>query len=107
MMVQLKAIGDWLGIRHPEDSGIFFTTRRAVLYTRILMVTALTVFITLIKDVIDQGFAFVPMVVFFLSVVIFVSIILNRTGRKTRSKVIFLLLLNLVLGFLCSVIPPE
>lgn len=107
MMVQLKAIGDWLGIRHPEDSGIFFTTRRAVLYTRILMVTALTVFITLIKDVIDQGFAFVPMVVFFLSVVIFVSIILNRTGRKTSSKVIFLLLMNLVIGFLCSVIPPE
>lgn len=107
MMVHLKAIGDWLGIRHPEDSGIFFTTRRAVLYTRILMVTALTVFITLIKDVIDQGFAFVPMVVFFLSVVIFVSIILNRTGRKTSSKVIFLLLMNLVIGFLCSVIPPE
>lgn len=107
MMLRLKAIGDWLGIRHPEDTGIFFTTRRAVLYTRILMVTALAVFITLIKDVIDQGFAFVPLVVFFLSVVIFVSIVLNRTGRTTSSKVIFLLLMNLVIGLLCSVIPPE
>lgn len=107
MMLRLKVIGDWLGIRHPEDTGIFFTTRRAVLYTRILMVTALAVFITLIKDVIDQGFAFVPLVVFFLSVVIFVSIVLNRTGRTTSSKVIFLLLMNLVIGLLCSVIPPE
>lgn len=107
MMLRLKAIGDWLGIRHPEDTGIFFTTRRAVLYTRILMVTALAVFITLIKDVIDQGFAFVPLVVFFLSVVIFVSIVLNRTGRTTSSKVIFLLLMNLVIGLLCSVIPPD
>ncbi len=107
MMLRLKAIGDWLGIRHPEDTGIFFTTRRAVLYTRILMVTALAVFITLIKDVIDQGFAFVPLVVFFLSVVIFVSIVLNRTGRTTSSKVVFLLLMNLVIGLLCSVIPPE
>ncbi len=107
MMLRLKAIGDWLGIRHPEDTGIFFTTRRAVLYTRILMVTALAVFITLIKDVIDQGFAFVPLVVFFLSVVILVSIVLNRTGRTTSSKVIFLLLMNLVIGLLCSVVPPE
>ena len=107
MMLRLKAIGDWLGIRHPEDTGIFFTTRRAVLYTRILMVTALAVFITLIKDVIDQGFSFVPLVVFFLSVVICVSIVLNRTGRTTSSKVIFLLLMNLVIGLLCSVIPPE
>ncbi|WKZ59963.1 MAG: ATP-binding protein [Cyclobacteriaceae bacterium] len=107
MMLRLKAIGDWLGIRHPEDTGIFFTTRRAVLYTRILMVTALAVFITLIKDVIDQGFAFVPLVVFFLSIVIFVSIVLNRNGRATSSKVIFLLLMNLVIGLLCSVVPPE
>ncbi|MBX2967935.1 MAG: HAMP domain-containing histidine kinase [Cyclobacteriaceae bacterium] len=71
------------------------------------MVTALAVFITLIKDVIDQGFSFVPLVVFFLSVVICISIVLNRTGRTTSSKVIFLLLMNLVIGLLCSVIPPE
>jgi len=107
MVVRLKALSDWLGVRHPEDTGIFFTTRRAVLYTRILMVTALAVFGTLVKDVIDQGFAFVPMVIFFLSIVIFISIVLNRTGKTTASKVIFLLLLNVVIGLLCSVIPPE
>lgn len=107
MTMTLKALGDWLGVRHPDDAGVFFTTRRAVLYTRILMVNAVAVFGTLVKDVIDQGFSFVPLVVFFLSVVISVSIILNRIGRTTASKIVFLLLLNVVIGLLCSVIPPE
>lgn len=107
MTMTLKALGDWLGVRHPDDAGVFFTTRRAVLYTRILMVNAVAVFGTLVKDVIDQGFSFVPLVVFFLSVVISVSIILNRIGRTTASKIVLLLLLNVVIGLLCSVIPPE
>lgn len=107
MTEHLKKLSDWLGVRHPDDAGVFFTTRRAVLYTRILLVTAFAIFGTLIKDVIDQGFSFVPIVIFLLSVVISVSIVLNRNGKTTASKIIFLLLLNLVIGLLCSVIPPE
>lgn len=107
MTEHLKKLSDWLGVRHPDDAGVFFTTRRAVLYTRILLVTAFAIFGTLIKDVIDQGFSFVPIVIFLLSVVISISIVLNRNGKTTASKIIFLLLLNLVIGLLCSVIPPE
>lgn len=107
MIVRLKRLGKWLGIRHPEDSGIFFTTRRAVLYTRILMLTALAVFLSVVKDTLDQGLTFIPITISFLALIVFIAIILNRRGKTTSSKIIFLLMMNLFIGFLCSVIPPE
>ena len=97
----------WLEIDHPDDASIFFTTRRTVLYARILVITGLTILFTFVKDFIDQGFAPVPMGVFILLVVVVTAFLLNKYGYPTTSKVVFLLLLNVVIALLCSVVPPE
>ncbi|MBL7843006.1 MAG: HAMP domain-containing histidine kinase [Cyclobacteriaceae bacterium] len=107
MAVSLKGLGDWLGVRHPEDTGIFFTTRRTVLYARILILTGFAILLTFIKDALDQGFSPVPIAVFVLLVVVIIAFALNKNGYPLASRVIFLLLLNTVIGLLCSVIPPE
>jgi len=102
-----KKLANILGLQHPSDEEIFFTTRRAVLYSRILALTGLAVLLTLIKDIIDQGVAPVPMAIFILFLVILTAVILNRIGKHEASKVLFLLLMNIIIALLCSVIPKE
>ncbi|MBX2961691.1 MAG: HAMP domain-containing histidine kinase [Cyclobacteriaceae bacterium] len=97
----------WLEIDHPDDATIFFTTRRTVLYARILIISGLAILFTFVKDFIDQGFAPVPLAVFILLLVVIIAFLLNKYGYPVISKAIFLLLLNVVIALVCSVVPFE
>jgi hypothetical protein len=90
-----------------NGEGVFFTTRRSVLYTRVLALIGTAILLTLIKEIIDQGLAPLPMAIFILFLVVLTAVGLNKLGKQKASKILFLLLMNLIIGILCSVIPKE
>ncbi|MBA4144595.1 MAG: hypothetical protein C0523_02435 [Cytophaga sp.] len=97
----------YFGIHAPASTEDFFSARRNVLYSRILVMAAAVAFFTFIKDVLDQGVAPIPLMDFLLFIVIIVAFVFNKLGRPVPSRVILLLLLNGLLTVMCSVIPPD
>ncbi|MCU0356620.1 MAG: HAMP domain-containing histidine kinase [Cyclobacteriaceae bacterium] len=105
-----QLIGTWadrLRLRHPEDERSFFTTRRDVLYARLVALCLVASFFTLIKDFTDQGWAPVPLAVLVIVILILIAFLLNTAGYMMASRIIFFTMLNLAITLMCSILPKE
>jgi signal transduction histidine kinase len=103
----LQNITSYLGINRPETTVSFFSTRRNVLYARILIITASLTLFTLIKDLIDQGLAPIPFMDSLCFLAIVSAFLLNKQGYQITSRLLFLFLLNTLIGIVCAVVPAD
>src|SRR4051812_10337433 len=101
----LKKVSLYLGIYDPPISMDFFSTRRNLLYARILVMTGVVSCFTFLKDLFDQGFAPIPLMGFLCFLSIVSSFFLNKNGNPVLSRFLFLLLLNSLIAIMCSIIP--
>src|SRR6478736_154660 len=103
----IKKISLYLGIYDPSASADFFSDRRSLLYSRILVTTACVSFFTLTKDFLEQGLAPVPLMGLLCSLTIVAAFFLKKKGMPVASRFLFLLLLNSLIFIMCSIVPAD
>jgi signal transduction histidine kinase len=102
-----KKIGLYLGIYGPTVTEDFFSARRNLLYSRILVTTGAVSFFTFAKDAIDQGLAPIPFIGLLCFITIVVAFFLKKNGKLVLSRFLFLILVNGLIFVMCSVVPPD
>ena len=78
----------YFGIHAPASTEDFFSARRNVLYSRILVMAAAVAFFTFIKDVLDQGVAPIPLMDFLLFIVI-IALLLSINWAAPFLRVLY------------------
>jgi len=107
MKAFIRNTGLYLGIYTPPATEDFFSARRSLLYSRILVMTAAVTFFNFVKDIIDQGIAPIPFMGLLCFLTIVLAFFLKRHNQPVASRFIFLFLLNGLITVMCSVIPPD
>jgi signal transduction histidine kinase len=107
MKVFFRKIGLYLGIYGPVSSDDFFSARRNLLYSRILVTAGSVALFTFLKDLFDQGFAPIPFMGLLCFLTIVAAFILKQYDKPIASRFLFLILLNGLIAIMCSLIPAD
>ncbi|HEY5825773.1 MAG TPA: HAMP domain-containing sensor histidine kinase [Cyclobacteriaceae bacterium] len=102
-----KKISLYLGIYDPTASADFFSGRRSLLYSRILVTTGCVSFLTFSKDFLEQGIAPIPLLGLLCFMTIVVAFFLKKHGMPVASRFLFLILLNSLIGTMCAFVPAD
>src|SRR6478735_11328314 len=102
-----KKISLYLGIYDPSASADFFSGRRNLLYSRILLTTGCVSLLTFIKDFLEQGLAPIPLMGLLCCITIGVAFFLMKFGMPIASRFLFLILLNSLIGIMCAFVPAD
>jgi len=97
----------YLGTHDPSASADFFSGRRSLLYSRILVTTGCVSFLTFSKDFIEQGMAPIPLMGLLCFLIIVVAFFLKKYGNPIASRFLFLILLNSLIGIMCAFVPAD
>lgn len=102
-----KKISLYLGIYDPSASADFFSGRRSLLYSRILVTAGCASFLTLSKDLLEQGLAPIPFMGFLCFLTIVIAFLLKLHNMPVASRFVFLVLLNTLIGIMCAIVPAD
>jgi hypothetical protein len=93
------------GEEWPSDPAIFFSQRRDILFSRILIFSIVVALFLLVKDLVVIGIAASVAIDLLVLGIIASSLWLANRERQKFAKCLFLFLINLIIAFYTSVVP--
>ena len=93
------------GEEWPSDPTIFFSQRRDILFSRILIFSIVVALFLLVKDLVVIGIAASVAIDLLVLGIIASSLWLAKRERQKFAKCLFLFLINLIIAFYTSVVP--
>jgi signal transduction histidine kinase len=108
MNTWLLDIRNWsqLPKRYGHDEEAMYRNKRNILFSQITLVGSIAGILHAIEGMVDRNFA-LPFLDFTMTVFIFVSYLINESGRHLTAKIFLLVFLNLFFFFYSLITPRE